>query len=162
MRDGGLLRHFWAGQTCLVTRDPIFQKNKSLRRLGFWLEEKSKILFHILQAGEINANSTIRRDCPDFKRVFQKMLKFATLYIFEFVRHFGQGGNRYDKNITAIRNAIEAEGKGSLLSEVKDKVFGKSQTVSFQKWEAAIRAECAWLFDVRSCRAKVLKQCKLM
>ena len=125
-------------------------------------EEKSKILFHILQAGEIQANSTIRRDCPDFKRVFQKMLKFATLYIFEFVRHFGQGGNRYDKNITAIRNAIEAEGKGSLLSEVKDKIFGKSQTVSFQKWEAAIRTECAWIFDVRSCRAKVLKQCKLM
>ena len=35
MLDGGLLRHFWAGQTCLVTRYPIFQKINLLGDWGF-------------------------------------------------------------------------------------------------------------------------------
>ena len=79
--------------------------------------EKVEILFHILNSGGVSDDTVVERNDLYFPTIWRKLLKFCTVYLFEFAKHFSNIENVFEPFMQTLYNIIEDFSGESLEKE---------------------------------------------
>lgn len=115
-------------------------------------QEKVEILFHIVNSGGVSESTLVERQDQYFPTIWRKMLKFCTVYLFEFAKHFAKIENVFEPFMQTLYNVIEDFSDNSLEKEFQQQVFGEATELPYKVWCSRVVDRCSWICDPRLVR----------
>lgn len=126
-------------------------------------KDKIEVLYNILQDGGVGEHAHIAASDKDFPVFWNNLLKFATLYLFEFLETFSSVQNNFTDQYDKIKAIIEDDDDYDSLQggEFLSNVFGEEAKLQYDDWRENIIKHTPYLFNPHLLRLKIFKFAKL-